>query len=153
MFSEKGEALNNVHLPVLFSVGCNLEGMETFHVPSKEHKELTSKLLGTQLNMADKKYRAAVEQCKYIFEQMDELMQIESDHLSEMNGDMVTGANVLDGGDYDLEMDENGGVSSKHMKSLRNLFEKFEGYCNELAVFGLNSAGYDVKLIKKFLFK
>ena len=26
-------------------------------------------------------------------------------------------------------------------------------YCKELAVFGFNSAGYDVKLIKKFLFK
>ena len=65
-------------------------------------------------------------------------------------------------------MDENGHVTSKHMKLLENLvgkFEgycmkllenlvgKFEGYCKELAVFGFNSAGYDVKLIKKFLFK
>ena len=41
-----------------------------------------------------------------------------------MNGDMGTGANFLDdGGDDDLEMDENGGVTSKHMKSLENLFE------------------------------
>ena len=66
-----------------------------------------------------------------------------------MNGDMV--AECLD--DDDLEMDENGGVASKHMKLLENLFSKFEGYCNELAVFGFNSAGYDVKLIKKFLIK
>ena len=50
-------------------------------------------------------------------------------------------------------MDENGGVSSKHLKSLENLFSKFEGYCKELVVFGFNSAGYDLKLIKKFLFK
>ena len=50
-------------------------------------------------------------------------------------------------------MDENGGVTSKHMKSLENSFGKFEGYCKEMAVFGFNSAGYDVKLIKKFLFK
>ena len=56
--------------------------------------------------------------------------------------------------DDDSEMDENGGVTSKHMKLLDNLFRKFEGYyCKELAVFGFNSAGYDVKLIKKFLFK
>ena len=39
------------------------------------------------------------------------------------------------------------------MKSLENVFEKFEGYCKELAVFGFNSAGYDVTLIKMFLFK
>ena len=55
-------------------------------------------------------------------------------------------------GDDDVEMNENG-VTSQHMKSLENLFGKFEGYCKELAVFGFNSAGYDVKLIKKFLFK
>ena len=30
---------------------------------------------------------------------------------------------------------------------------KFEGYYKVLAVFGFNSAGYDVKLIKKFLLK
>ena len=53
---------------------------------------------------------------------------MESDHLSDMDGDMVTGTNFSDGGDYDLKMDENGGVSSRHMKSLENLFEKFEGY-------------------------
>ena len=55
--------------------------------------------------------------------------------------------------DDDLEMDENGGVTSKRLKLLENLFGKFEDYCKELAVFGFNSAGYDVKLIKKFLLK
>ena len=78
---------------------------------------------------------------------------MKGDHLSDMDGDMVSGANFLDGGDYDLEMDESGGVSSKHTKSLENLYEKFDGYCNELAMFGFNSSGYDVKLIKTFLFK
>ena len=34
------------------------------------------------------------------------------------------------------------------MKSLENLFGKFEGYCKELAVFGFNSAGYNIKLKK-----
>ena len=50
-------------------------------------------------------------------------------------------------------MNENGGLTSKHMKSLENLYGKFEGYCKELAVLGFNSAGYDITLIKKFLFK
>ena len=63
-------------------------------------------------------------------------------------------ADFLDNaGDDDLEMDEHGGLTSKHMKSLENLYGKFEGYCKELAVFGFNSAGYDIKLIKKYLFK
>ena len=80
---------------------------------------------------------------------------MERDHLTERNGDMVaTGADFLDnGGDDDLEMDKNGGVTSKHMKSLENLFGKFEGYCKGLVVFGFGATGYDVKLIKKFLFK
>ena len=55
--------------------------------------------------------------------------------------------------DDDLGIDENGCVNSKCMKLLENLFGKFEGYCKELGVFGFNSAGYDVKLIKKFLFQ
>ena len=55
--------------------------------------------------------------------------------------------------DDDLEMDENGGVTSKHMKLLENLFGKFEGYYKVLAVFGFNSAGYDVKLSRSFCLK
>ena len=51
--------------------------------------------------------------------------------------------------DDDLEMNENGGATSKCVKSLENLFRKFEDYCKELAVFGFNSAGYDIKLIKE----
>ena len=76
-------------------------------------------------------------------------------HLAEMNRDMVVSvAEFLDNaGDDDLEMDDNGGLTSKHMKSLENLFGKFEGYCKELAVSGINSAKYDINLIKKYLFK
>ena len=138
-----------------FSVGCNLEGVKTKHVSSKDPEELTAKLVGTLFEMADKKYRAAVERFEYIFEQINFLMQMERNNLSEMNGDMaVSVADFLDNaGDDDLEMDENGGLTSKHMKSLENLYGKFEGYCKELAVFGFNSAGYDIKLIKKYLFK
>ena len=109
-------------------------------------KILTAKLVGTLLEIADKNYRAAVECYEYIFEQLGQLKVQEMIRLQE---DMVD--EFLN--DDDLEIDENGGVTSKHMKLLENLFVKFEGYCKELAVFGFNSAGYDVKLIKKFLFK
>ena len=72
--SGEGTSWNKVHVPVSFSVGCNLEGMETVHVSSKDPEELTAKLVGTLFKMADKKYRAAVERYKYIFEQINNLM-------------------------------------------------------------------------------
>ena len=58
---EEGTSWNKVHVPVSFSVGCNLEGVKTKHVSSKDPEELTAKLVGTLFEMADKKYRAAVE--------------------------------------------------------------------------------------------
>ena len=132
-----------MHVPVSFSVGCNLEGVETVHVSSNDPDELTAKLVGMLFEMADKKYRAAVERFEYIFEQIDYLMQMERDNLSEMNGEMVVSVtDFLDNaGEDDLEMDDNGVLTSKHMKSLENLYGKLEGYCKELAVFGFNSAG------------
>ena len=139
--SEEGTSWNKVHVPVSFSVGCNLEGVDTVHVSSKDPEELVSQLVGTLLEMAKKKYEVCVERYEYIFEQLEQLKVQEMMRLQE---DMV---------DDDLEMDENGRVTSKRLKLLENLFGKFEDYCKELAVFGFNSAGYDVKLIKKFLFK
>ena len=68
---EEGTSWNKVHVPVSFSVGCNLEGVKTKHVSSKDPGELTAKLVGTLFEMADKKYRAAVEQFEYIFEQIN----------------------------------------------------------------------------------
>ena len=101
-------------MPVSFSVGCNLEGVKTVHVSSKDPEELMAKLVDTLLEMGDKKYRAAVERFEYIFEQINYLMQMERDNLSEMNGDMmVSVAEFLDNaGDEDLEMDENGRLTS-----------------------------------------
>ena len=64
--SEEGKSWNKVHVPVLFSAGCNVEGVETVRVLSKDPEELTAKLAGTLLEMADKKYRAAVERFEYI---------------------------------------------------------------------------------------
>ena len=141
--SEEGMSWNKVHVPVSFSVGCNLEGVETCHVSSKDPDDLTAKFIGTLLEMAKKKYEACLERYEYIFEQLEQLKVQEMDRLHEDMADEFL--------DDDLEMDENGGVNSKHMKLLENLYGKFEGYCKELAVFGFNSAGYDMKLIKKFL--
>ena len=153
--SEEGTSWNKMHVPVSFSLGCNLEGVETIHVLSKDPEELTAKFVDTLFKMADKMCMAAVERFEYIFEQIDDLMCMERHHLAEMNGDMVVSvAEFLDNAcDDDLEMDENGGLTRKHMKSLENLFGKFEGYCKELAVFGFNSTGYDIKLIRKYLCK
>ena len=40
--SEEGTSWNKVHVPMSFSVGCNLEGVETVHVSSKDLEELTA---------------------------------------------------------------------------------------------------------------
>ena len=52
---EEGTSWNKVHVPVSFNVGCDLEGVETVHVSSKDPEELTAKLVGTLLEMAKKK--------------------------------------------------------------------------------------------------
>ena len=67
MESKEGASWNKVHVPVSFSVGCNLEEVKTCHVLSKDPEDLTSKLVNTMMNMAEKKYRAAVECYEYIF--------------------------------------------------------------------------------------
>ena len=72
------------------------------------------------------------------------------DCLEVSNG---AGVDSLNGSDDDVEMDDDDNVVSEGMKRLEKLHKKFEAYCKELVVFGFNSAGYDVKLIKKFLFK
>ena len=92
--SEEGTSWNKVHVPVPFIVECNLEGVETVHVSSKDPEELVSQLVGTLLEMAKKKYEACVERFEYIFEQLEQLKVQEMMHLQE---DML---------DDDLEMDD-----------------------------------------------
>ena len=58
-------------MPVSFSVGCNLEGVDTVHVSSKDPEQLTAKLVDTFLEMAKKKYEACVERYGYIFEWLE----------------------------------------------------------------------------------
>ena len=124
--SEEGTSWNKVYVSVSFSVGCNLEGVKTVHVSSKDPQELTAKLVGTLFEMADKKYRVAIERYEYVFEQIDDLMCMDCHNLAEMNRDMVVSvAEFLDNaGDDDLEMDENGGLTSKHMRSLEKFIWK-----------------------------
>ena len=43
--SEEGTSWNKVHVPVLFTVGCNLEGVDTVHVSSKDPEKLTAELV------------------------------------------------------------------------------------------------------------
>ena len=50
-------------------------------------------------------------------------------------------------------MDENGGLTSKHVKSLENLFGKFEGYCKEIAVPGFNLLGMTLTSSKSIFSK
>ena len=69
---EEGTSWNEMLVPVSFSVGCNVEGMEMYHVSSKDSEELTAKLVGMLLEMADKKYRAAEEWFEYIFDQLEQ---------------------------------------------------------------------------------
>ena len=44
-------------------------------------------------------------------------------------------------------------ISTTLLKELENVSARFESYCRELPVFGLNSAGYDIKLVKQYLLK
>ena len=58
---EEGTSWNKVHVPVLFSAGCNVDGLETCHVSSKDPGELISQFVDILLEMGDKKHRAALE--------------------------------------------------------------------------------------------
>ena len=62
------------------------------------------------------------------------------------------GVDFLDDDD-NVEMDNDDNATKEGIKKLDKLKKKFEVYCKELVVFGFNSAGYDIKLIKKHLFK
>ena len=109
-----------------------------------------SQFVDILLEMGEKKYRAAVERFEYIFDQLEQLKVQEMDRLEEAN---LAPGDFLDDDDDDVEMDNDDNVTIEGMKRLEKLYERFEAYCKELVVFGFNSAGYDIKLIKKFLFR
>ena len=57
---EEGTSSNKVHVPVSFSAGCNVDGVETCHVSSKDPGEV-SQFVVILLEMGGKKQGAAVE--------------------------------------------------------------------------------------------
>ena len=62
---EERTSWNKVHVPVSFSVGCSLDGMETCHVSNKDPGQLVSLFVVILLEVAKKKCRAAVERFEY----------------------------------------------------------------------------------------
>ena len=147
---EEGTPWNKVHVPVSFSVGYNVDGVETCHVSSKDPEELVPQFVDILLEIDEKKYRAAVERFEYIFDQFEQLKVQETDRLEEGN---LAADDFLDDDNDDVEMDNDDNVVSEGVKKLDKLDKRFEAYCKELVVFGFNSSGYDIKLIMKFLFK
>ena len=97
-----------------------------------------------------KKYRAAVERSEYIFDQLEQLKAQEMDRLEEAN---FAADDFLDDDNDDVEMDNDDNATNEGIKKLNKLYKRFEAYCKDFVVFGFSSAGYDIKLIKKFLFR
>ena len=69
---EEGTSWNKVRVLVSFSVGCNVDGVETCHLSSKDPEELISQFVAILLEMGEKKYRAAAERFEYIFDQLEQ---------------------------------------------------------------------------------
>ena len=111
---------------------------------------MISQFVAVLPEMGEKKYRAAVERFEYIFDQLQQLKSQEMNRLEEANS---AADDFLDDDNDDVEMDNDDNVTSEGMKTLDKLYKRFEAYCKELVIFGFNSAGYDIKIIKKFLFK
>ena len=58
---EERTSWNKVHVLVLFSVVCYVDGVETCHASSKDPGELVSQFVVILLEVGEKRYRAAVE--------------------------------------------------------------------------------------------
>ena len=112
---EEGTSWNKVHVLVSLSVGCNVDGVETCHVSSKDPGELISQFVDILLEMGEKKYRAAVERFEYIFDQFEQLKVQEMDRLEEAN---LAVDDFLDDDNDDVEMDNDDNVMSESMKKL-----------------------------------
>ena len=126
-----------------FSVGCNLEGVETEHRSSKDPVE---QFVDVLMEMAKKNYEACVERYEHIFIMMDGLLERERSRTESINPRTYSGD--------DLIKDKKGNiVSTMLLKELENVNARFELHCRELPVFVFNSAGYDIKLKERYLFK
>ena len=110
---EEGTSWNKVHVPVSFSAGCNVDGVETCHVSGKDPGKLISQFVVILLEMGEKKYKAALERFEYIFDQLEQLKVQEMDRLEEAN---LAEDNFLDDDNDDVEMDNDDNVTSEGMK-------------------------------------
>ena len=97
---EEGKSWNEVHVPISFSVGCNVDGVETCLVSSKDPGELVSQFVVILLEIGEKKYRAAVERHEYIFGRLEQLKVQKMDRLEETNS---AGIGFLDDDDDDVK--------------------------------------------------
>ena len=113
-----------------------------------------SKLVGKLLEIAVLKYEASKARFRHIFHQLDEMREAELERLDEVTQDVqAQGMDLEELMNDDVEIAEDGSITSEQLRVLEKLYGKLEGYCQELGVFQFNSAGYDVKLIKQYLFK
>ena len=57
---QEGTSWNKIYVPVSFSAGSNLEGVETEHPSSKDPSELLSQFVHVLMEMTKKKYEAVM---------------------------------------------------------------------------------------------
>ena len=143
---EEGTRWNKIHVTVSFSIGCNLDGVEMVHVLSKDPGELLSKFEDVLMEIAEKKYAACIDRYDHIFMALSIELDCDRTKLERIVLRTYTGDDLIRNKDEKV-------VSTKLLKELESVDLKFESYCMESLVFGFNSAGYDVKLVMKYLFK
>ena len=119
---EEGTIWNKVHIPVSFSVGCNLEGVETEHRSSEDPSKLLSQFVDVLMDMAKKKYEVCVEHYEHIFLTMDGLLERERSRMESIDPRTYSGD--------DLIRDKKGKViSTKNWKMLvLDLFRIVDSY-------------------------
>ena len=82
------------------------------------------------------------------------MKEAELERLDEVNQDLQAwGVDLEELMNDDVEIAEDGSITSEQLKVLEKLYGKLKGYCQELGVFGFSSAGYYVKLIKQYLIR
>ena len=105
--------------------------------------------MGKLLKIVVLKYDASKVRFRPIFRQLDEMREAELEWLDEVTQDLqAQGMDLEELMNDDVEIAEDGSITSEQLKVLEKLYGKLEGYCQELGVFGFN-----LKLIKQYLFK
>ena len=92
---QEGMSWNKIHVPVSFSVGCNLEGVEMEHQSSKDPSELLSQFVDVLMKIAKKKYEACIERYEHIFMMMEGLLERERSRMESINPCTYTGDDLI----------------------------------------------------------